>query len=346
MRKNWQTIVGALSGVTGVAIWALATAIYQPLMQPDGFWTDSSTGQAFPEVGSNNTYWPRDIRQLAILLAFGGVILICRANVRGIVAGAIAMIGWLGVDIWLDRIDVAGGSTATWLAVAGIAVFSTTAVVAARVSAGQGGPPLARHLSAAVTAVLATATMVVTTPWDEPVTNPDQIQVENGLSMLKAGLVAMFIATAIGLVAVQLTAVRTRRVATFVVVAALAAWLATASHGPLLPVGLIGMPVAVTIAVAAAREVPLIRLLPIAIACCVALLPAMIILYIAGSALGSAMTSLADNPPINAADTDLSIAFTGLVLGLLLASISYVMTLPAPKPDSPSRDSGPVVNQA
>ncbi|MET7970952.1 hypothetical protein [Micromonospora sp. NPDC005305] len=346
MQKNWHTIVGALAGVTGVVIWALATAIYQPLMQPDGFWTDSSTGQAFPELGSNNTYWPRDIRQFAILLAFGGVILICRANVRGIVAGAIATIGWLGVDIWLDRIDVTGGSTATWLAVAGIAVVSTTAVVAAWVSAGQGGPPFARHLSAAVTAVLAAATMVVTTPWDEPVTNPDQVQVENALSMLKAGLVAMFVATAIGLIAVQLTAVRTRRVATFVVVAALAAWLATASHGPLAPVGLIGMPVAATLAVAAAREVPLIRLLPVTVACCVALLPAMIILYITGSAVGSAMTSLADNPPINAADTDLSIAFSGLVLGLLLASISHVTTLPASKPDSPSRDSGPVVNRA
>ncbi|MER5334918.1 hypothetical protein [Micromonospora sp. NPDC002717] len=342
MQKSWQTIVGALSGVTGAVIWALATAIYQPLMQPDGFWTDGSTGQMFPEVGSNNTYWPRDIRQLAILLALGGVILICRANVRGVVAGAIGMTGWLGVDIWLDRIDVAGGSTATLLAASGIAMFSTTAVVAARVSAGQGGPPLARHLSAAVTAALAAATTVVTTPWDEPVTNPAQVQVENALSMLKAGLVAMFIATTIGLVAVQLTTVRTRRVGAFVVVAALAAWLA-ASHGPLRPVGLIGMPVAATLAVAAAREVPLIRLLPVAVACCVALPPTMIILYIAGSAVGSAMTSLADNPPINAADTDLSIAFTGLVLGLLLASISHLITLPAPKPDSLGR--GPVVKQ-
>ncbi|MGR6321172.1 hypothetical protein Q2K19_19900 [Micromonospora soli] len=345
MQKSWPTIVGALSGATGVVIWALATAIYQPRMQPDGFWTDSSTGQTFPEVGSNNTYWPRDIRQLALLLALGGLILICRANVRGVVAGAMAMIGWLGADIWLDRIDVAGGATATWLAVGGIAMFSTTAVVAARVSAGQGGPPLARHLSAAVAVVLAAATMVVTTPWDEPVTNPAQVQVENALSMLKAGLVAMFVATAIGLIAVQLTAVRIRRVGAFVMVAALAAWLA-AGNGPLLAVGLIGMPVAATLAVAAARDVPLIRLLPVGIACGVVLLPAMIILYIAGSAVGRAMTSLADNPPINAADTDLSIAFTGLVLGLLLAWISHVLTLPAGKPGSLSSDSGPVVNHA
>lgn len=93
------------------------------------------------------------------------------------------------------------------------------------------------------------------------------------------------------------------------------------------------MPVAATLVVAAAREVPLIRLLPVAVACCVALFPAIFILYFTGSAIGSAMTSLADNPPINAADTDLSIAFAGLALGLLLASISYALTLPAPKPE-------------
>lgn len=346
MQRNWQTVVGALSGVIGVVAWALATAIYQPFMQPDGFWTDSSTGQVFPEVGGNNTYWPRDIRQLAILLAFGGVILICRANLRGVVTGAIAMTGWLGVDIWFDRIDVVGASTVTWLAVGGIAMFSATAVVAVRVSAGQGGPPLARHVSAAVIAVLAVATLLVTTPWDEPVTNPDQVQVENALSMLKAGLVAMFIATAIGLVAVQLTAVRTRRVAAFIGVAALASWFATASSGPLMPIGLISMTVAATLAVAAAREVNLIRLLPVAVACCLAQLPAMIVLYIAGSAVGSAMTSLADNPPINAADTDLSIAFTGLVLGLLLASISHVMTQSAAKQASSNHDSDLSVDRA
>ncbi|SCE79815.1 hypothetical protein GA0074695_1206 [Micromonospora viridifaciens] len=345
MRKNWQTIVGALSGVTGAVIWALATAIYQPIMQPEGFWTDSSTGEAFPQLASNNTYWPRDIRQLAILLALGGVILICRANARGVAAGAIAALGWLGADIWLDRIDVAGGAAAAWLAVGGIGLFSATAVVAARVSAGQGATARARHLFATVGAVLAAATMVVTTPWDEPVTVPDQVRVENALSMLKAGLVVMFVATMIGLVAVQLTAVRARRMAVFVGVAALAAWLTTTNNGSAV-VGLIGMLVAATLAVVAAREVALIRLLPVAVVCGVALFPAMMMLYFVGSTVGSAMTSLADNPPVNGADTDLSLAFSGLVLGLLLASISHVLAPPPHEPSSLSRDPGPVLNRA
>ncbi|WP_222870898.1 hypothetical protein, partial [Micromonospora sp. MP36] len=288
----------------------------------------------------------RDIRQLAILLAFGAVILICRTNVRGVLAGAIATVGWLAVDLWLDRMDVAGGATAAWLAVGGVALFSTAAVVAARVSKGQVGTALARQLSAGVAAVLAVATMVVTTPWDEPVTDPDQVRIENALSMLKAGLVVMFVAVVLGLVAVQLTFLRARRVVAFVVVAALAAWLATGNHGSLTAVGLIGMPVAAALAVVAVREVSLIRLLPVAVACCVVLLPAAVILYLAGSAVGTAMTSLAGNPPVNSADTDLSIAVSGLLLGLLLASVSHVMTRPAHGSDSLERDSGPVLKRA
>lgn len=41
-----------------------------------------------------------------------------------------------------------------------------------------------------------------------------------------------------------------------------------------------------------------------------------------------AMTALADNPPVNAADTDLSIASAGLFIGLLRASASYLITRP------------------
>jgi hypothetical protein len=328
MRTRWRIIVGTLSGVTAAVIWALSTAIYQPFMQPHGFWTDSSTGQTFPEMGSNNTYWPREIRQLAILLAFVGVILICRANVRGIVAGGIATIAWLGVDMWLDRIDVAGSSIAIWLTAVGIAAFSAAAVAATRVPAGQAGTAMARHVVGALAAVLAATTMLVTTPWDEPVTSPDQVRIENALSMLKAGLVAMFIATAIGLVAVQLTTARIRRMAFFGALAALAAWPATATYGLLGTVGLVTLPVAATLAVAAARDVPLTQLLKVAVACGVVLLPAAMILYFAGSVVGSAMTSLAGNPPVNGADTDLSMAFAGLVLGLLLASVSYMITLP------------------
>jgi hypothetical protein len=40
------------------------------------------------------------------------------------------------------------------------------------------------------------------------------------------------------------------------------------------------------------------------------------------------MTRLAGNPPVHAADSDLSIALVGLAVGLLLAAVSLVITRP------------------
>ncbi|MBY8874374.1 hypothetical protein K7640_21315 [Micromonospora sp. PLK6-60] len=340
MGRKWRIAVGALAGVTGAVTWALAAAIYQPFMQPDGFWTDSATGATLPELASNNTYWPRDIRQLAILLALGGVLLICRSDPRGLAVGGVATVGWLGADLWLDRIDVAGGTTAAWLAAGGLAVFAATAVLAHRASAGADGSPLAGHVTATVAALLSVTTMLVSTPWDEPVTAPDQVAVENALAVLKAALVVMFVVTALALV-VRTTA-QVRRVAVFVGVAALGAWLAVGGDGGANPLGMAAMFVGATLAVAAARDVPPTRLLPVAIVSGAALLPAFAALYLIGMGVGSAMTVVAGNPPVNGADSDLALTFCGLALGLLLASLSHLLTRAAPA--RPHAEPTPVPN--
>ena len=72
--------VATVAGVAGALFWAVSLAIYQPRMEPTGFFTDPTTGEPYPNLASNNTYWPRDIRQLAILLAVAAVILIGRAR--------------------------------------------------------------------------------------------------------------------------------------------------------------------------------------------------------------------------------------------------------------------------
>lgn len=327
MGTSWRTAVGVLCGVVAAVVWAVTLAIYQPFMEPDGFWTDSSTGETYPELGSNNTYWPRDIRQHAILLAFAGVVLICRANLRGILAGAVGAACWFGVDLALDRIDVHGGSTAVWLAVGGVAGFAVLAFVGLRLSTGEPGSEFAGHLLATAAAVIAAVTVLVTTPWDEPVTVADQVEVENALTLLKVALVVMFAAAAIGL----LPLVRWKWMVPFIAVAALAAWPATATYGTLGALGLLFLSSAAAAAVAAARDVSLLRLVGVAAACAVALVPVYLLLYIIGSAIGGAMTSLAGNPPINSADTDLSLSFTALLLGLLFAAISQAITRPAPQ---------------
>jgi hypothetical protein len=105
--------------------------------------------------------------------------------------------------------------------------------------------------------------------------------------------------------------------------------------------GLVGLRLAATLAVTAARNVSVRRLLTAAAAGGLALLPSFVGPYFAGSAVGAAMTSLVGNPPVDGADTDLSIAFAGVVVGLLLASVSHVVTRSAPPPNSLSPTPAP-----
>ncbi|GAA3259207.1 hypothetical protein ACFO1B_53260 [Dactylosporangium siamense] len=331
MGTSWRIVLGALSGVVAAVIWAVSLAIYQPYMQPDGFWTDPATGDQYPEIGSNNTYWPRDIRQLAILLAFVGVVLVCRANVRGILAAAVGTVVWIGVDLALDRFDVSGGTTAVQLAIGGAVGFVVIAIVARFVSTDEPGSEFTGHLLATVAAVCAATTVLITTPWEEPVTDAEQVQVENALSLLKVGLVLMFAAVALALLPLG----RIVWMVPFAGVAALAAWPATATYGLPGMLGLLFLPAGAATAVAAARGVPPLRLLGVLVACALALIPVYVLLYIIGSAIGGAMTSLADNPPINSADTDLSLSFAALMLGLVFAVISHLLTRPAVEAAAP-----------
>jgi hypothetical protein len=267
---------------------------------------------------------------LAILLAFAGVILICRASIHGIVAGGIATIIWAGVDIWLVRTNMSGRSAAIWLTVGSIAAYALVAAIAARISNGRAGTTLARYVTATVAVVLAATTMIVETPWDQPVTNPDQVRVDDALSILKAGLVVMFIVTAIALVIAELTPARAKRMAFFLALAALAAWSVTASMTAenvlLTLIGMIAVPVAAMLAIAATRDVPPARLLGAAAACSLAIPPSAICLFYVGSAVGNAMTSAEGN--LAPVDFDPSLTFSGLVVGLVLATLSYVTTRP------------------
>lgn len=327
MRASWRMPIGMLAVATAALIWAVSLAIYQPVMRPHAY--INGLGQNIPAYASNNTYWPRDIRQLAILLAFAGVTLICRASIRGIVAGGVATIVWASVDIWLVRINVSGRSTAIWLTVGSAVAYTVVAAIAARISIGRAGTTLARYVIATVTVVLAAATLIVTAPWDEPVTRPDQVRVEDALLTLKAGLVVMFVVTAIALVTPQLTPARIKRMAFFLALAALVTWSATTARG-LIVIALIAVPVAATLAIAATRDVPPARLLGAAVACVLAIPPCGIFLYYIGSAVGSAMTSTEGYPAVNGADSDLSLSFSGLIIALVLATLSHVTTRSGP----------------
>jgi len=315
MLSHWRTALAVLCGVIGAVIWAAGLAIYQPYMEP-----------VSPDLGDNNTYWPRDIRQLAILLALAGVVLVGHATMRSLLAAGGAAAGWLAADLILDRVDVHGRPAAGWLAAGAVFAFAATAAAARRVAADGPGQGLVRHVAATVAAVLAALTMLITTPWEEPVADPDHVRIEDTLSMLKAVLVVMFAAAAAGLVPPR----HVRRVAAFAGLAALALWPAATMDNRAAAAGMLAGVVLAAVAVAAARDVSLPRLLGVAAACAVVLFPGFLLLYFIGSAAGGAMTALAGNPPVNGADSDLAFAFAALVLGLALAAISRRLTRPAP----------------
>ncbi|MDG6100950.1 hypothetical protein Daura_01545 [Dactylosporangium aurantiacum] len=303
MGISWRTALGAFSGVVAAVVWAVSLAVHQPFMQPE-------------EFGGNNTYWPRDIRQLAIVLAFLGVVLLS----RGVLAGGVGALVWIAADLVLDRFDVHGGLTAVVLALGGVAWFALTSFAALRLGSPGGSP----HVLATVAAVCAAVTVLITTPWDEPVTDPAQVQVENALSLLKAGLVVMFAAVALALLPLS----RLPYALPFAGLAALAAWPATATYGTLGALGLVLLPAGAAAAVAAARDVSLLRLAGVAAACAVALVPVYLLLYVIGSSVGGLFTRLAGNPPVNSADTDLSLSFAAVTLGLLFAWTSHLLTRP------------------
>jgi hypothetical protein len=63
-----------------------------------------------------------------------------------------------------------------------------------------------------------------------------------------------------------------------------------------------------------------------------ALFPFTLAMVIFGSVVGTFMTWLAGNPPINSADTDLSLSFAALVLGVAVGLMAYAFVRPAAPP--------------
>jgi hypothetical protein len=326
MRSARRIVAGGLCGVTAAVIWAESLAVYQQLMEPTGFFSDE-TGRVYPNLASNNTYWPRETRHMAILLAFAGVAVICRAAFRGLAAGAVGSAVWLCADLWLDRVDIDGRTAAWWLGVAGIVGFAATAGVAARLARGRPGTSRSRYFAAATLPLLAALTTSIMTPWDEPVIDLDHVTIENALTLFKVGLVAMFLVAMVALLVDDLNRAHAWWAAAFLTVAAVAAGLAIDAQGyGIAPMALF---LAGLLAVAAAHDVPRTRLIVVAVTGALMLPVVIIVLFIGGRVTGQFLTSIAGNPAVNAADTDLTDGLPGLLCGVLVATVTQAVTAAA-----------------
>jgi hypothetical protein len=95
------------------------------------------------------------------------------------------------------------------------------------------------------------------------------------------------------------------------------------------------------LAVAAARDVPRRVLTSVAAAGVVMLPVVIVVVLIGGTVVGGIMTSIAGNPEVNGADTDLTFGVPGLAVGVLAAAVthmvtSYVRRAPATGPAVPA----------
>ncbi len=320
-------MVGAILGLVGAAVWAVSLALYQQVMEPSGFWVDPATGAHYPYLAANNTYWPREVRQLAILLALASLIAIGRASVRAfVVSGALGLV-WLGADVGLDWIDIDGRPAALSLMAAGSIAFTAAALIA------RGGPPSqkVRHATAGAAALLAVIPMMITNPWPEPLIDPDQIGINNAITAMDMVLAVGLLGAAVTIAAPAITTVRSR----WLVLAGFAITLAGVLYGiaqradPRSTFLFLLLWALALVTVAAANDAPTWCLLVVGGAAVLAV-PCMAVGgLIVGTAGGQMFTSLAGNPPVNGADTDIALALPAAAFGLALGLISWALTSPS-----------------
>ncbi|MEV4411996.1 hypothetical protein [Catellatospora sp. NPDC049609] len=329
---TWRTALGGLAGLVAAVAWALASARYMPIMQPTGFWL-TDDGMSYPNIASNNTYWPREIRHLAILLAFAAVVLVVGWSGRVLAVGALASLGWLAADLALDRADVSGWSAVAALAAGAVLLTAATAALAGRLARGEQGSAVVRHVVAGTAALLAVACLVVVTPWDSPAT-PVEIRTEAELTAVKSVLAVLF--AAIAAVVVGRPARNTALALGAAGVATVAGAIAVADDmGPLFGQVVPLAVIASMIAVAAPRVHGAFPLLGLTVLGVFAVFASVAVLFVFGMLVGGTMTELAGNPPVNGADSDIALGPAALGIGVALSLFSYLVTMrPAPQ-DAP-----------
>jgi hypothetical protein len=332
MRTAWAIVVGAILGAVGCVVWAVGLAVYQQLMEPSGSWVDPNNGHSYAHLAENNTYWPREVRHLAILLALGAVVAIGRASKRAFIVASVLGVVWLGADTWLDRIDIDGRPAARWLMVAAGIAVATAALVAWRGPAWEKG----RAGAAGAAAVLALMSMGITSPWREPLTAPwrepltasDQIAINNAITVMDMVLACGLLVVAVTIVAPAITTARSWLLVLAGTASTLAGVLYSIAHraepgDSLVP--LLMLWVLPLMAVAAAHGGPIRRLLLVG-GVTVVVAPCVLgLLTTLGAGAGTLFTSLAANPPINTDDGDFTLALPLAAIGFGLGVLNWAV---------------------
>ena len=333
--RGWLRALGLVGGCVGATLWAVAVTVLQTPSEPPP-----------TDLAENNTYWVRDVRWMAILAVVGALILVFRGDRIRSGLAALAVPGWLGLDLWLDRIDAAGPTATRWAVVLGcVVVFA--AFLVERLSPGE-PDRWVLAIGAAVAAATAPAAVAIESPTDT--------EAALTRSALILGWLLTAVAVGCALSAASEGGLRHGRLAVGVAVTAASGVLlvravpidAVPIDDPILP--LLALMAVLSAGVAMVylpwpgfrRAVTRYGLLGIGAmgAYAVFAVPFLVL----AQPVAAWVTQIAGNPPVNAADSDTITALLGLpigvVFGLFLAEHQQRPTYwyPDSYPDSPPAD--------
>jgi hypothetical protein len=302
--------VGLACAGAGVVVWASDLTLVQGSTEPAEPWHDA--------WASNNTYWARDLRWMALVAVFAGLVLALRGDRRRSAGAGLAVLGLIGVDLILDRLDLAGGPAAGWLSAAACALILAAWLFARRGAAPDRVPLVVAASVAAATAPLAAG---IESPTDtEPTLTPYAL-------VTGCLLVAVAVACAVA-AAPDRSPARLAAVGVFAVVGgATVALLRVAEPGQRgLPSLLLGgvLLVGVAAVVCPWRRGTTTTVAVLIVGYPVLLLTTVMVGYMVPVA--SVFTAAAGNPPVDAADTDLLVTQVGVLPGLVLGGLLAVVS--------------------
>ncbi|GIJ63469.1 hypothetical protein Vau01_109850 [Virgisporangium aurantiacum] len=319
-------MVGLGGAGAAVIVWASNLTMLQRLTEPAKPWRD--------EWAENNTYWARDLRWTVLVAVVAGLVLAFRGD-RWRSAGAwLAVGGLIGVDLAVDRYDLAGLPAAGWLSAAVCAllflgwlltrpgsapdrvslilaasVAAATAPLAAGIESPSETDPAALDAAALVTGVLLVVMAFGCAVAAAPRRSPRRLAVAGAAAVAASGAVALRVVETGPQILLYVAAGGLLLAGVAAVVCPWKPGTAIAAIGML-----VGHPVLST---------------------------ALLLFFAIGWPLGPEFTRIAGNPPVNAADTDLIIVpvgiLSGLILGALLAAISRVgQPVDTPRTEEPA----------
>jgi hypothetical protein len=311
MAHRWYGVFALLCGWGGAVIWAINLTTLQPGTELAKPWHDTAVG--------TDTYWARDLRWMAMVAVLVALLVAARGRpVRSAVA-VLGAIAWLRLDLYLDRIDVAGRTATVRLAVGACAVI-TVAVVALgwRVRDVRGGSWILL-----LAAMVAAATAPIAGSQGSPT------DTEPALNAAALAVGALLAAVAIGAAlaaAPTMPAARMRIALGLAVVAgvALVGLRLLAPDDRLIPWIALAI-ILVTGVGVLRRDWPEERAdwawyVPMALFSAIGYPVLYIVTTLSSISLGDAATALAGNPPVNGADFDTLSSVAGVLTGLLFGA--------------------------